>query len=1188
MQLLSLQLNGFKSFADKTTIKFKDGITGIVGPNGSGKSNLIEAIRWVLGEQSAKTLRGDKMADVIFNGSADRKPLNRASVTITFDNGDHYLQSEYNTITVTRRLYRNGDSEYLLNNQEVRLRDIVNLFIDSGLGRESFSIISQGRIAAVFNGKPVDRRRIIETVAGVAKYKKNKDTAAKRLESTTDNLNRVNDIIAEISGQLGPLKEQSALAEDYLEQKKQFDLFEKTRLVRLIDRQQKDMVTVNQAVKDAQQHRSVADQEIKAADKQTAQLEADQRHYRELKDQLQGKILDETSLIAKLDNQQSLASARQEQRQEELQRVSKALAAQTKQLKELTAQRDQQASQLAKQQQTIDEHRQELKQAQAQSVDQRQQTLQQQIEQLRDQQVDLMQQQTTLHNETLFLQRNHHQALEQQQQNATQLQAAGQRRAVLKQQQTTHQETVSQLTAQLNQSQQKLGDAQNHAGQLNQQYEQAQRQWYQLLGDVHSMESRIKSYRAMAADYTGFYQGVKNVLEQRGRFPGLKGAVSELIDVPAQLTTAIETALGSQLQQLVVDNQHTGKDIIRLLVQQRGGRVTILPINGLRRARQLDVRPLEQLPGFIGVASRLINFEPAIQPVIDYLLATTIIANNLDHATVIANQTFHRARVVTLDGQVINASGAMSGGANRRQRIGLLSQKQQLKTMKQQLGQNQQAATAAEQRVRQLTDAREANRSLVENLQQQVRMTSQQLSQAQYALQLATAQLTTLERQLEAFKTQQAGVDDQDFAKQVHDKQQQAADVAAQLDKAKKEMAAKQQQLTDLSASAAAQAEQLHQMEQWLAVAEERFQHDQRDLHQLNHQLRQLKDEIDSLKQQQQDLQQTDSRDHGQQESTSQVLAKTKQSLASYKQAAADNETKLEDIDQQLADQTAASQRLRDLQRQAMDKLNQLTGKQARLETSIDNSLNKLSDDYSMSLDEARQHISDADDQTIQTRLKLLKKGLDELGQVNLGAIDQYKEIKERFDFLSQQQQDLLDAKKQLLTTMNQMDNQVKTRFLKTFDEVSAAFAETFRDIFEGGHAKLLLTTPDDPLNTGVDIMAQPPGKRNQQLSLLSGGEQALTAIALLFAILKVRPVPFAILDEPEAALDAVNVDRFAHYLGLFGNHGPQFIVITHRKGTMMNANVLYGVTMQDSGVSRMVSVDVADALSSAEDDQQA
>lgn len=1187
MQLLSLELNGFKSFADKTTIKFKDGITGIVGPNGSGKSNLIEAIRWVLGEQSAKTLRGDKMADVIFNGSADRKPLNRASVTITFDNSDHYLQSEYNTITVTRRLYRNGDSEYLLNNQEVRLRDIVNLFIDSGLGRESFSIISQGRIAAIFNGKPVDRRRIIETVAGVAKYKKNKDTAAKRLESTTDNLNRVNDIVAELSGQMGPLKEQSALAEDYLEQKKQYDLFEKTRLVRLIDRQQKDIAMVNQAVKDAQQNRSSADHNLKVADEKTAQLEANQRHYRELKDQLQGKILDETSLIAKLDNQQSLASARQEQRQEELRRVSKALEEQTKQLNDLTAQRDQQTAQLANQQQTIEEHRQELKQAQTQSADQRQQTLQKQVEQLRDQQVDLMQQQTTLHNEILFLQRNHRQELEQQQQNATQLQAAGQRREVLKQQQATQQAAVEHLTEQLKQSQQKLADAQQHAAQLNQQYDAAQRHWYQLLGDVHSMDSRIKSYRAMAAEYTGYYQGVKHVLEQRDRFPGLKGAVSELIDVPSQLTTAIETALGSQLQQLVVDNQQTGKAIIRLLVQQRGGRVTILPINGLRRARQLDVRSLQNLPGYLGVASQLIKFDPTIQPVIDHLLSTTVIADNLDHATAIANRAFHRARVVTLDGQVINASGSMSGGANRHQRIGLLSQKQQLKTMKDQLNQTQQAANEAEQQVRQLTDARDANRSLVEKLQQEVRKISDDSRQAQSALQLANAQLTTLERQLASFKAERAGADDHDFDQQVNDKQRQAAKVADQLAKAKAEVADKQQQLTDLSASAAAQSEQLHQMEQWLAVAQERFQHDQRDLRQLNNQLRQLKGEINSLKQQQHDLQQTDSRDNGQQESTSQVLAQTKQELASHKKAAAQNEDLLEDIDQQLADQNATSQRLRELQRQALEKLNQLTGKQARLETSIDNSLNKLSDDYSMSLDEARQHISDADDATIQTRLKLLKKGLDELGQVNLGAIDQYKEIKERFDFLNQQQQDLLDAKEQLLTTMNQMDNQVKTRFMRTFAEVSKAFSETFRDIFEGGHAKLLLTEPDDPLNTGVDIMAQPPGKRNQQLSLLSGGEQALTAIALLFAILKVRPVPFAILDEPEAALDAVNVDRFAHYLGRFGNHGPQFIVITHRKGTMMNANVLYGVTMQESGVSRMVSVDVADALSSAEDSQQ-
>lgn len=1186
MQLLSLELNGFKSFADKTTIKFKDGITGIVGPNGSGKSNLIEAIRWVLGEQSAKTLRGDKMADVIFNGSADRKPLNRASVTITFDNSDHYLQSEYNTITVTRRLYRSGESEYLLNNQEVRLRDIVNLFIDSGLGRESFSIISQGRISAIFNGKPADRRAIIETVAGVAKYKKNKETAAKRLEATTDNLNRVNDIVSELEGQLGPLQEQSALAQDYLEQKKQYDLFDRTRLVRLIDSQQKEMTTVNSQVASAKKHSSSYDEQLKSAGDQIAKLEEQQRQCRETKDRLQGQILDETSLIAKLNNQQSLSSARQEQRQEEQKRLTAEIADRKKQLTKLQAEEKAKQDQLTTQQATIADHQSELKTAQSQSLAEREKTLNQQIEQLRDQQVDLMQQQTTLHNEILFLQRDHQQQAERLQQNATQLQAASQRRALLKQQQDEAQGKADELAKQLDAAQKQLQEAQRHSQELNQRYEQSQKQWYQLLGDVHSMESRIESYRSMAADYTGYYQGVKHVLEQRRRFPGLKGAVSELIDVPAKYTKAIETALGSQLQHLVVDNQQTGKQIIHFLVQQRGGRVTILPLDSLRRARQLNVGGLRDLPGFLGVASQLLSFAAPVQPVIDHLLSTTVIADNLDHATVIANQARHRARVVTLDGQVINASGSMSGGANRHQRVGLLSQKQQLKTMKDELSQTQAKANQAEQAVQKLADARDANSRLLEQTRNQNQRLSEELGQAQSDLQLATGQLSALERQLDAFKAEQNDNGEGDFQQRLAAKQSQATQVDQQLNKTKTDLAEKQQQLTELSHSAAAQAEQLHQMEQWLAVAKERYQHDSQDLSTLKQQIERLNNELAHLQTQLEQLKNNDHQASGQQESTKQVLAKTKQELAAHKQAAEDNDNQLADLDQTLADQNAANERLRDLQRNALEELNQLTGKQARLETSLDNCLNRLSEDYSMTLAEARQHTSDADDETIKTRLKLLKKGLDELGQVNLGAIDQYKEIKERYDFLTSQQDDLLNAKKQLLDTMNQMDNQVKSRFITTFKEVSTAFAETFTDIFEGGHAKLLLTDPDDLLNTGVDIMAQPPGKRNQQLSLLSGGEQALTAIALLFAILKVRPVPFAILDEPEAALDVVNVDRFAHYLGRFGNKGPQFIVITHRKGTMMNANVLYGVTMQESGVSRMVSVDVADALSSADEEQ--
>lgn len=854
MQLLSLQLSGFKSFADKTTIKFKDGITGIVGPNGSGKSNLIEAIRWVLGEQSAKTLRGDKMADVIFNGSADRKPLNRAAVTITFDNSDHYLQSEYNTITVTRRLYRNGDSEYLLNNQEVRLRDIVNLFIDSGLGRESFSIISQGRIAAIFNGKPADRRAIIETVAGVAKYKKNKDTAAKRLEKTDENLNRVNDIVAEIASQLEPLKEQSALAQDYLEQKKQYDLFDKTRLVRSIDRHQDEIATVNRQVKQAQAHRRDYDQQIKTADQQVATLEKQQRQLREEKDRLQVKILDNTSLIAKLENQQSLSSARQQQRREELKRLQTAISEKQQQISTLQQKRQSQQDQLAQQQKTIEDHRQELATARSQSLGEREKTLKEQINTLRNKQVDLMQRQTSLHNELLFMKRNHQQETQQQQHNATQLQAAHQRHAVLKKQQSDGQSNANQLASQLDHAQKELTKAQDHSSRLNSQYEQSQRQWYQLLGDVHSMESRIKGYRGMAADYTGYYQGVKHVLEHRKEFPGLRGAVSELIDVPRRLTTAIETALGSQLQQLVVDQQKTGKEIIHFLVQHRAGRVTILPLNALRRSRQLNANGLADLPGFIGVASHLIDFDQTLQPVIDHLLATTVITDNLDHATVIANQAHHRARVVTLDGQVINASGSMSGGANRHQRTGLLAQKQQLKTMKEQLVQLQQRSNNAEQRVQQLSAAREANQQLLARLEQQCQQLKDQLGKAQSNLQLLAGQLSAVDRQLGIFQKTKQMQDNQDFQQRLDQKQEAADSVAAQLTAAKERLGEKQRQLAELTASAAAQTEQLHQMEQWLAVAKERLQHDQRDLRETEGQLRQAESELQSLQQQQQSL----------------------------------------------------------------------------------------------------------------------------------------------------------------------------------------------------------------------------------------------------------------------------------------------------------------------------------------------
>lgn len=1182
MQLLSLTLDGFKSFAQKTTIKFEPGMTGIVGPNGSGKSNIIEAIQWVMGEQSAHHLRGDRMADVIFNGSSDRKPLNRALVSITLDNSDHYLASEFTELTITRKIYRNGDSEYLINDQNVRLKDITDLFIDSGLGRESFSIISQGRIEEIFNGKPIDRRGIIETVAGVAKYKKNKETAEKRLTTTMENLNRVNDIISELEKQIEPLEEQSAIAQDYLEQKKQFDVLNRTQTVRHYDEYYEKLTKLStkldQAgamVKDYQGQAGHDQQQLDNLKQKRQQLNA-------TKDRLQAIILNQTEAIAKYENQQSVSSVRREQRENEQRRLTAQQAELNARLKEVKTSQQANDQQLTKQKALINSQQAEFEAARKMSSGERIAALKQQVEDLRNQQVSLMQERTTIHNQQSFLSRNHEQAMSLQRQNVEELDATKNQLAEINQEFNRYQQEAANTKKDLQTVSEKLNAAQDHREKLNYEYQTKQRDWYEALGDVRSLKSRINAYQAMADEYSGYYRGVQEVLRQRQQFPGLAGAVSELFDVPAKYTQAIETVLGSQLQQLVVDRQATAKAIINFLIKTRAGRVTILPLDTLSQRRSLSIwSQLTSLPGFLGRATELIKFDQKFQLIADHLLGTTVIADNLDHATEIARAGHHMVRVVTLDGQLINASGAMTGGATRSQRTGLLSQKQMAKQLEEELKKQEQLAANLEQEVAKLQQAQKANEQVVADYQQQVQTLQDKFHEQESSCQLISSKHETLTNRVQILETQnkQQDTQHQDYESQVQQNNEQADKVNQELTQVVAKIKQILTQIDELQNDESTQARQLAQMQQKIAVAEERLQQYQRQSQEYNRQRREVEESLEKVTIAIAELTTQSASQSTSEHSTQTALKDAKEEQAKAKVQLEDNSVALEELEQKLSQAEAHYNRLQELQRAALDDRNNLNEERVKYESMVDQALNRLSEQYSMTIDEARQQMSELDEETLTTRLKLLKRGLDDLGQVNVGAIEEYERVRERYDFLKGQQDDLLASRAQLNQTMGEMDAQVKKRFITTFNQVSQKFDETFQQIFSGGHAKLVLTDPHDLLTTGVDIMAQPPGKKNQHLSLLSGGERALTAITLLFAILKIRPVPFAILDEPEAALDEVNVQRFAHYLSKFGTEGPQFIVITHRKGTMMDADVLYGVTMQESGVSKMVSVDVVDTL---------
>ena len=1179
MQLKSLEISGFKSFADKTKIDFQAGMTGIVGPNGSGKSNIIEAIRWVLGEQAVKSLRGTKMTDVIFAGSANRKPLNMAKVTITFDNSDHFLPLDYAEVSITRKLFRNGDSDYLINNQSCRLKDITNLMIDTGLEKDSFSVISQGRVEAVFNAKPEDRRSIIEDVAGVLKYKKDKFTTENKLAETTDYLDRVNDIIAELSQQKGPLEEQASLARDYQDQKQKFDYLDRSRLVKKLTIARDQLQGVNEKLASAKALVAKYQQQVDAGATKLANLKTQQTAQLKQKDQLAAQNLELTKTIENTQGQQGVDAERRQNQQSEQERLTASLTATEQQIVTQTEQQTQLRQTLSEQQAQVKAVKAQVAELTTATSAAGRQQLADELEKLRNAYIDEKQVQAELNNEAKNLVKQHQQSGSQSTALAERL---AQAQANLKRVQTTvdvHNREQRDLENQVNQQQTTLTAQQAQVKTNAEQVDEQQQRWLDAAGLMQREKSRLEALQAVQERYTNFYAGVRMVLQHRQQFSGVAGAVSELLTVPDRYTKAVEVALGGQLQNIVCDTQQTAKTVVNFLKQNHAGRATFLPIERMT-ARQLPVNTeheLLQQPGVLGVASELVDCEPKIMAIKRYLLGTTAIVDTLDHAMAISRSRRFRCKLVTVDGETIAASGAITGGATRHDDNGLLQQQQSAEKIAANVEQMQSELVTYEQGLANLKKANQDLMVQVETSRQQLSDLKDHLSQVQAQLQAAQSEQTQLSRQVKAltYEQQQTQADDSYEDLVARNQQAQAAN-AAKLKDYQAQMQTVQQQQTDYESYQQTQAAKLQVQREQLITLQEHVKQTQRQLEQCTVSLTQAEQ---TKKQTQADLTAIQTTLASQQMSVAEretVLktAKAKQTEVEQQRAACEHQ--LATINDQVEELSNQQVRLQQLAAAATDDYRRLELSQTKLTGEVDHATADLAEKYQLTVAAAQADVSDLAFPAITEQLKLLKRGLDEIGTVNLGAIEEFERVKERFDFLNNQAADLKEAKEHLLQTMADLDTTVATRFKTAFDQVAAEFSTIFEQMFGGGKAELILTDPEHLLTSGVDIMAQPPGKKFQRLSLLSGGERALTAITLLFAILAVRPVPFSILDEAEAALDDANVDRFSQYLNDFQT-GTQFVIITHRKGTMMHADVLYGVTMEESGVSKMVSVSLAD-----------
>lgn len=1179
MKLKSLTINGFKSFADKTEIDFQPGITGIVGPNGSGKSNIIEALRWVLGEQSAKNLRGSKMPDVIFAGSASRAPLNRAEVSIEFDNSDRFLADQPDELQITRRIYRSGESEFLINNKKVRLKDIVNLFMDTGLGKESFSVISQGRVESIFNSKPEDRRVLIEETAGILKYKKEKERAQKELDETTDHLDRVVDILTELKRQKEPLEEQASIAKDYLEQKKQFDYYELNRLVLEIQQGQTEKAEIDSELTQTKALLEKYQVEAEKQEQATQKLHQQQKAVEEELDSSQEQLVTLTEQKERLVGRKDVSEQQQkfqQERQTELTVQRDNNQTELKELKKRLQEQTRKADELTQRKQEINEQIQELKVNQKMDPTE----FENEIQRLKQQLNEKIQYKMQLESELNFLEEHFNQnreqlnQLEKERTNfVEQLDAANNKTKLCKQDLSALKHQVEEIEHQSNQTQARQNELQH---KLN-----VQRQnWYQASEIIQKAKARYEALHSVESNYSGYYAGVREILRQRKKFAGVVGSVAETINVDQKYSLAIETALGSQLQNVIVSDQQTAKECIRYLTQKRLGRATFLPQSTMK-GRVLNsqiVRQAENVPGFIGIASKLVSTKRDNQEIIDYLLGTTLVATDLDSATSLANQINHRAKVISLTGDVINPGGSMTGGKNRNQQNGLLKKKQETETLKRQIETMQNKLADLEVDGQKINQEIETLNAENQNQTTKLNVVLQKRKAAQEKVDDCNFEIKRLKNELASVENEIAKITGKEDRAQKAKNQDQLATLKAEIDKLNLQLEQKQsisQNQRDVEQAnkqklVGLQQEQM-QITEELTTVKIHQKENQTQIQQLQRAMQQINRQLTDL-----ENQKSESQLHG-----DELKAKAheiEQQHASLNQAVQQLKVKRAKLHEELETAELQSRRANELQQAAYDDQRKLSLRTGKLAAELEQALNELADDYQLTFEKAQKQASEKNLNEVLRHLKLLKRGIDELGNVNLGAIDEFERVNERFEFLNTQQNDLVAAKETLIQSMNEMDSEVKQRFKTTFNQVSKAFSELFPQIFGGGKAYLSLTAPDDLLKTGIEITAQPPGKKAQRLSLLSGGERSLTAITLLFALLKVRPVPFAVLDEAEAALDDANVARYSQYLKHFDDE-TQFIVITHRKGTMMQADVLYGVTMQESGVSKMVSVALTDVI---------
>ena len=1175
MRLKSLEIQGFKTFPDKTKLSFEQGITSVVGPNGSGKSNISDAIRWVLGEQSPKSLRCSKMEDVVFNGTDKRKKQGYAEVTLNIDNSDRFLDFNGDEIAVTRRYYRSGESEYLINKAAVRLKDINELFMDTGLGRDGYSIIGQGKIDSIVSSKGEDRREIFEEAAGISRYRYRKIEAERKLKSTEENLLRLRDIVTELEGRVEPLKKQSEKSQKFLTYSEEKRGLEIALWLLTLDKSQENLKLQDEKIsivrsqyEDAVKALENVEQETEEIYQKNGELSSKIEQLRTESNQIESEIAQKNSQISVAENDILHNNENIERLKNEISQADRNAGELEKSIAEKQEQIDILDKQVIEKQKHYNEVSEKLNiiNLDSSKSGDKLQELTSKLSVLTSQSADArvidMTSESSINELTSRIAALNNSNSERK----SQVEDLSQMLSDYHRDIETAQNEITSFKNSIDGLELKLSSKEKKRNELKAESDK-------LALDVREHQRKISFLENLERNLEGFSKSVKIIVNasKNGKLHGICGPVSRVISVPPKYGVAIETALGAAMQNIVVNSDEDAKQAIRYLKSTDGGRATFLPLNTIK-PRELRENGLEDCYGFVGVASQLCTCDAKYNDILSSLLGRIVVADDLNSATSIAKKYFYKFKVVTLDGQVVNAGGSLTGGSLNRN-TGLLSRASEIKQLKAQTEDFLKLAKSAENQSEEISREFSA-------IEAELLGIRADLSNKQQDFVRLQAECRACENELENSKKLLTGSasEVEECQKKIEILKKSREQARERLSELNIKIAQAEQHVNDVTGSRAELTKSREELSSLLQNIRLEIVTAQKDIDVLNSEIVYARNTGTNNDERKSEL-------FNQIHSVESVINEISGRIESYK----NDVTSLENTRSSVADRINSLTQQKDLlEKRSIEmresernktneretsgrELARLEERKLNIQKEYDNIISKLWEEYELTKREAEQTAIEIEDAPkAQRRLNELKKSIKNLGSVNVSAIEEYKEVSERYQFMSAQVNDVEKSKKEITSLITNLTKQMKEVFVESFDQINKNFTYTFKELFGGGTASLSLSDPENILTSGIDILVHPPGKIVVHLDALSGGEKALVAIALYFSIMKVRPAPFCVMDEIEAALDDVNVYRFASYLRRM-TEKTQFILITHRRGTMEEADVLYGVTMQDEGISKLL-----------------